>query len=76
MGKFRASGPGLLGLGVGVWGRGCLKIDHQQTGVRSKPPPKNPPSQKKALTFFGTGSNKEKTHYLGPLDLKEPPHYV
>ena len=55
---------GLQGQGLRVWagvlGRGCLKIDHQQTGQ----PPKKIPQPKKrinsATRFLGTGSNKEK----------------
>ena len=61
LGSFVSGGVGLsrrgfgfresFGLEVGVFGRGCHKIDHQQTGAN---PPNKSPSPKK-------------THYIGRL---------
>ena len=47
--RFRVQGLGfsVFKVWVGGLGRGCLKIDHQQTG--GNPPPKSPPPQKKRI---------------------------
>ena len=67
---------------MGGLGRGCLKIDHQQTGgnpPQKSPPPPPPPKKKNALfepvVFFGFGLNKENNALMRPTLLKGPPHY-
>ena len=66
--SFGLQGQGFrVRAGVQVVGASRLTISRQE-----QPPPKNPPNQKKnaliRTTLFGTGSNKEKMHYLGTLD--------